>query len=95
MADIARFCGRCHATLRYECPSCHHEQRQGGACEKCGVDFAKYLNMLLASNRDRSQKEHESLSRRSILLKDLLMVPFNMGIPLIRSLLGGRRAHDG
>src|SRR5450755_2083253 len=40
--DIARFCPRCHATLRFECPSCGNTQRAGGKCEKCGIDFVKY-----------------------------------------------------
>jgi hypothetical protein len=90
--DVARFCPRCHATLRFECPSCHHEQRHGGTCEKCGVDFVKYLNMILASQRVEADAAHDRLEHRSTLLKDILMVPFNMGVPLIRNLLAGRKA---
>src|SRR5437660_3813539 len=60
--DIARFCRRCHATLRYQCPSCRHEQRQGSVCENCGIDFLKYVNAVVAE-------------RRSTLLKDVLWAP--------------------
>jgi methionyl-tRNA synthetase len=89
--DIARFCPRCHATLRYECPACKHEQRQGGKCEKCGVDFLKYITAVMCTKKDEAELAHEQLERRSTLLKNILMVPLNMGIPLIRNLLAGSR----
>ena len=89
--DVARFCPRCHATLLYQCPSCHHEQRRGGTCEKCGVDFLKYFHMLLASKRLEADGQRQRVGQRSTLLKDILMIPFNMGIPLIRNLLAGPR----
>src|SRR5580698_8054978 len=41
--EVARFCQRCHMTLRFSCPACKNEQRTGGTCEKCGVDFLKYI----------------------------------------------------
>ena len=85
--DIARFCRRCHATLRYECPSCHHEQRHGGTCERCGVDFLKYINAVVAANRNEADAAHARLEQRSTLIKNLLFVPFTLGIPLIRNLL--------
>jgi len=83
--DIARFCTRCHATLRYQCPSCAHEQRHGGTCEKCGVDFLKYIASVLAAKKAEADVIHERLERRSTLLKNVLTVPFTLGIPLIRS----------
>ncbi len=89
--DIARFCPRCHATLRYTCPACKHEQRQGGKCEKCGVDFLKYIVAVMRTKKDEAELAHEQLERRSSLLKNLLLMPFNMGIPLIRDLLSGSR----
>ncbi len=84
--DIARFCRRCHATLRYECPSCKHEQRHGGTCEKCGVDFLKYVTAVVAAKEAEADVVHDRLQRRSTLLKNVLLTPFNLGIPLIRSL---------
>jgi hypothetical protein len=89
--DIARFCPRCHATLRFECPACHHEQRQGGKCEKCGVDFLKFVSSVVALKQGEADLEHDRLEQRSNLLKNILLLPFNMGIPLIRQLLGGSR----
>ena len=87
--DINRFCRRCHATLRYECPSCHHEQRHGGICEKCGVDFLKYINAVVAAKKNEADAAHQRLEQRSNLMKNLLFVPFTLGIPLIRNLLIG------
>lgn len=84
--EVARFCQRCHATLRYQCPACKHEQRQGGKCEKCGVDFLKYIVAVMRTKKDEAELAHEQLQRRSSLLKNLLLMPFNMGIPLIRDL---------
>ena len=85
--DVARFCRRCHATLRYECPACKHEQRQGGTCEKCGVDFLKYIIAVVATKKAESDAIYEKQERRSTLLKNLLSVPLNLGIPLLRNLL--------
>ncbi len=87
--DINRFCRRCHATLRYECPSCHHEQRHGGICEKCGVDFLKYISAVVAAKKNEADAAHQRLEQRSNLMKNLLFIPFTLGIPLIRSLLMG------
>lgn len=87
--DIARFCPRCHATLRYECPSCKHEQRHGGQCEKCGVDFLKYINAVVTAKKDQADLDRERLEQRSALLKNVLFMPFTMGIPLIRQFLLG------
>ncbi len=87
--DIARFCPRCHATLRYECPSCKHEQRHGGQCEKCGVDFLKYINAVVAAKKNETDAARERLEQRSNLLKNVLFAPFTMGIPLIRTFFLG------
>jgi len=91
--DIARFCPRCHATLRFTCPSCKHEQRQGGTCEKCGVDFLKFITAVVTVKRDEADMVHDRIEQRSNLLKNLLLMPFNMGIPLIKQLFGGHK-HD-
>jgi len=84
--DVARFCPRCHATLRYECPSCHHEQRHGGTCEKCGVDFMKYLSAMVSVKKAESDATHSRTEKRSSLLRSLLLLPFDMGWSFIRDL---------
>ncbi|HXQ25609.1 MAG TPA: zinc-ribbon domain-containing protein [Candidatus Acidoferrales bacterium] len=89
--DVARFCQRCHATLRYECPSCKHEQRQGGKCEKCGVDFLKYVTAVVAAKQGEADLIHDRIEQRSTLMKNVLLTPFTLGIPLIRSLIMGSR----
>ncbi|MBZ5696782.1 MAG: zinc-ribbon domain-containing protein [Acidobacteriia bacterium] len=89
--DVARFCQRCHATLRYQCPSCKHEQRQGGKCEKCGVDFLKYVTAVVAAKQAEADVVHDRIDQRSALLRNLLTMPFNLGIPLIRSLFVSSR----
>lgn len=88
--DVARFCTRCHATLRFQCPSCSHEQRHGGICEKCGIDFLKYISAVIAAKKDEADRFHERLEQRSTLLKNILWTPLTLGIPLIRSLLISR-----
>ncbi|MGB0034012.1 MAG: zinc ribbon domain-containing protein [Candidatus Acidiferrales bacterium] len=82
--DIARFCPRCHATLRYQCPSCAHEQRQGGTCEKCGVDFLKYVTAVVTAKQAESDIIHDKIEERSRLIKSILWVPITGGLSLIR-----------
>ena len=91
---MARFCPRCHATLRFQCPSCSHEQRQGGTCEKCGVNFLKYIGAMVSVKKAASEAAHERQNQRSNLLKDILLMPFTMGIPLIRNLFLGSRGRN-
>lgn len=88
---MARFCQRCHMTLRFTCPACKHEQRQGGKCEKCGVDFLKYITSVVAVQKGQADLEHDRLEERSNLLKNILLTPFTMGIPLIRQLISVSR----
>jgi zinc-ribbon domain len=89
--DTARFCPRCHATLRYECPACFHQQVHGGSCDKCGVDFLKYLSAVVVAKKAEADLIHDRIERRSSLLTNLLYTPFTLGIPLIRDLLVGSR----
>jgi hypothetical protein len=89
--DIARFCPRCHATLRCQCPSCGHEQRQGGQCEKCGVNFLKYITAVVAAKQAEADMIHEKIEHRSTLMKNVLLTPFTLGIPLLRNLFVGSR----
>jgi hypothetical protein len=87
--QIARFCPRCHATLRFECPSCGHEQRHGGTCEKCGVDFLKYIGAVLAAKKAEADAVHDRIEQRSTLMKNILWIPFTLGIPALKNLLLG------
>lgn len=82
--DVARFCPRCHTTLRFECPSCGNRQRTAGKCEKCGIDFIKYIGAVVAAKKAESDAVHERLENRSNFLKAFLLMPFNGGISLIR-----------
>jgi hypothetical protein len=82
--DIARFCPRCHNTLRFECPSCGNRQRAGVKCEKCGIDFVKYIGAVIAAKKAEADVVHERLENRSNFLKAFLLLPFNGGISLIR-----------
>lgn len=89
--EIARFCPRCHATLRYQCPSCAHEQRHGGTCEKCGVDFLKYVGAIVAAKGAEGDLTHERIERCSMLMKNILCFPLTLGLPLLRDLFQGSR----
>jgi hypothetical protein len=53
------YCERCHAPLKYTCPACKHVQLQGGRCEKCGVDFAKYAAMMVFQAKDAAEAERQ------------------------------------
>src|ERR1700722_12009860 len=82
--EVARFCQRCHHTMRYECPSCHNQQRTGGKCEKCGIDFLKYIGAVVTQKQTEADAIHERLEQRSTLMKNILWLPFTLGYPIIR-----------
>jgi hypothetical protein len=82
--EVARFCPKCHATLRFECPSCHHAQRVGGKCEKCGIDFLKYIGAVVAAKQAEADLIHDRIESRSNLLKGILWLPMNGGITLLK-----------
>lgn len=84
--DKVQFCRRCHTTLRYVCPACKHQQAQGGKCEKCGVDFAKYLMMLHAQMKDEAARTREATKARGSLLKQILLLPITGGLSLFKYL---------
>lgn len=89
--DTARFCPRCHATLLFTCPACKSEQRHGGTCDQCGVDFIKYITAVMAAKKDEAEVVRDRMEQRSSLLKNVLLIPFNMGIPLLRQLFGASK----
>ena len=82
--EIARFCPRCHATLRYECPACKHEQRKGGSCEKCGVDFLKYIGAVVAAKKAEADQIHDRIERRTSIIKQVFLLPITGGFSLIK-----------
>ncbi|MGA8145898.1 MAG: zinc-ribbon domain-containing protein [Candidatus Acidiferrales bacterium] len=82
--EVARFCQRCHHTMRYECPACKHQQREGGKCEKCGIDFLKFITAVVSQKQSEADVEHDRFEQRSNFLKNLLYLPFTFGFPLIR-----------
>lgn len=85
--DVARFCPRCHATLRYECPACKHEQRKGGSCEKCGVDFVKYIGALVAAKQIEADQIHDRIERRTGIIKQVFLLPITGGLSLIKYII--------
>jgi uncharacterized membrane protein YvbJ len=83
--DTVQFCTRCHETLLWKCPKCWHQQRHGGTCERCGLNFAAYWQLALA--RETSQEQRVQLDRlkgRASMLTQILLAPFTGG----RSLIG-------
>src|ERR1700722_3018901 len=86
--DVARFCPKCHATLRFECPSCHNAQRTGGKCQKCGIDFLKYIGAVVAAKQAEADLIHDRIESRSNLLKGILWLPLNGGVTLIKHFFG-------
>jgi hypothetical protein len=86
--DVARFCPKCHATLRFECPSCRNAQRVGGKCEKCGIDFLKYIGAVVAAKQAEADLIHDKIESRSNLLKGILWLPMNGGLTLLKHFFG-------
>jgi hypothetical protein len=82
--EVARFCPRCHATLRFECPACKHEQRKGGACEKCGVNFVKYITAVVAGKQAEGDEVHDRIEQRTNMMKHVLLLPVTAGLSLFR-----------
>ena len=59
-SETVTYCVRCHQPLKYTCPACRHVQLQGGKCESCGVDFAKYMAMMIFQAKESAQQEKEN-----------------------------------
>ena len=91
---MAQFCPRCHTTLRYRCPKCAHQQRHGGTCDACGLDFLKYVSASLAVKQMEAEKARERNGKRSGLMKGVLLLPIDMGFSLVRSLLASLRGRN-
>ena len=85
-----RFCKRCHTPTRYECPKCHHLQAQGGACEQCGTDFAKYAAMLVAQAETIAARERVADLKPQSALGQILAAPITLVVGLYKLLKGLR-----
>src|SRR5271155_936697 len=84
--EVARFCQRCHLTMRFECPSCGNKQRTGVKCEKCGINFVKYIGAVVAAKQTEADTIQAKLDRRSAFLKNLVALPLTGGISLVKQL---------
>lgn len=82
----AQFCVRCHATLRFVCPACHHEQLEGGVCEQCGVDFAKYAAVMEYHMETQEKLQHERTQSRQEVFKQALAAALTGGWSLVKYL---------
>lgn len=87
-AETVTFCVRCHAPMKYICPACKHVQLQGGKCEKCGVDFAKYAAMMVFQAKDSAQLQRSKAKERSGIVKQILLLPITGGLSLIKYFAG-------
>ncbi|MFZ0619027.1 MAG: zinc-ribbon domain-containing protein [Candidatus Acidiferrales bacterium] len=87
--DVARFCPRCHMTLRFFCPACTHEQRHGEKCDKCGVDFAKYIVAVVVSKQAEADALHDKIDRRTTFLTQAVLLPLTGGLSLLKYLFRG------
>ncbi len=72
--------------MRFECPSCHNKQRTGVTCEKCGINFVKYIGAVVAAKQTEQDTIQAKLDRRSAFLKNLVALPLTGGLSLFRQL---------
>ena len=82
-SDTVTYCVRCHTPLKYTCPTCKNIQLQGGKCEKCGLDFAKYATMLVFQSQATTQAERTKAKDSGTMWKRILLIPLDGGISLI------------
>jgi len=54
----------------------------------------KFLTAVVASKRAEADAIHDRIERHSSLLKNILLFPLNMGIPLLRTLTGAKGRGD-
>lgn len=81
-------------TMRYECPSCGNKQRTGVTCEKCGINFVKYIGAVVTAKKPAQDVLDERHDQRTALLKNIVAIPFTGGISLFKQLfrLGSRKS---
>ena len=84
--DTSHYCLRCHTPMRFVCPACKHSQLKGGQCEKCGVDFVKFLTMMQFQMVTDAKQERERVKSRSDIIKQVLLLPITGGFSLLKFL---------
>ena len=84
--EVARFCQRCHMTMRFDCPSCGNKQRTGVKCEKCGINFVKYIQAVVAPKQVKEDTIGAKLERGSAFLKNIFAIPLTGGLKLFKQL---------
>jgi uncharacterized membrane protein YvbJ len=84
--ENARFCTRCHTTLRFACPACRHIQDHGGKCDRCGVDFAKYAAMVAFRAEQGVQERRRHSHEKALLARHILLAPLTGGLSLLKYL---------
>jgi hypothetical protein len=84
--EVARFCQRCHMTMRFDCPACGNKQRTGVKCQKCGINFVKYIGAVVAAKQPEQDTLEAKMDRRSALLKNVLAIPLTGGLKLFKQL---------
>jgi zinc-ribbon domain len=84
--DSVRFCTQCHFPLRFVCPACAHTQRAGGACEACGVEFAKYGMTQLSRLKLESERETARMKKQSAVFREVLLAVATGGFSLLKYL---------
>ena len=90
-SDKVTYCIRCHTPLKYTCPACKHVQLQGGKCEKCGVDFAKYVAMMVFRATEDAKSQRAKAKGRAAIWKQVLLLPITGGLSLIKYFVGKSR----
>ena len=88
--DSVRFCTTCHFPLRFVCPACAHTQREGGACEACGVEFAKYGLTQLSRMKLESERETARLKKQSAIFREVILAFATGGLSLLKYLRSRR-----
>jgi hypothetical protein len=73
-------------TMHFECPSCGNKQRIGVKCEKCGINFVKYIGAVVAPKGAQEDEIEAKMDRRRALLKNVLAIPFTGGLSLFKQL---------
>jgi hypothetical protein len=58
-------------------------QREGGKCEQCGVDFAKYAMMLQFQMQSQVQQNRQRSKARTSIIKQILLLPITGGLSLL------------
>jgi hypothetical protein len=82
----ARFCLRCHMALQFVCPACSHIQDHAGQCDRCGIDFLKYLAMMEFQMEAGMRKQRQRSRARSAILKQIVLLPLTGGYSLLKGI---------